>query len=80
MLTLYEANQYGLNQWSKLSNTLWKFDNKRADRAVKPFVLVCKNTLLNQNHRRAEACAVLSSMIETAKANSSIPFDCINPA
>lgn len=79
--TLGKAIHYSLNQWPSLTRYIedgrLNIDNNRVERAVKPFVIGRKNWLFNHNHRGAEASAILYSIIETAKANSLIPFDYI---
>lgn len=50
-------------------------DNKRAERAVKTFVIGRNNWLFSNTANRPKASAILYSMIETAKANGSIRFD-----
>lgn len=72
---------YCLNQWPNLNRYLedgrLNIDNNRAERAIKPFVIGRKNWLFANTANGAKASAILYSMIETAKANGLMPFDCL---
>ena len=74
-----KAISYSRNQWNSLivyvENGHLAFDNNRAERAVKPFVIGRKNWLFSNTASGANASAILYSLIETAKANGLIPFD-----
>ena len=76
---LGKALSYNLNQWPKLICYLedgeLNIDNNRAERAIKPFVIGRKNWMFSNAAKRAEASAVLYSLIETAKSNGLVPFD-----
>lgn len=76
---LGKATTYSLNQWSKLTRYIddgnLNIDNNRAERAIKPFVIGRKNWLFSNTAKGAKASATLYSIIETAKANSIMPFD-----
>lgn len=78
---LAEAATYLANQWHKLTTYLddghLNIDNNRAERAIKPFVIGRKNWLFSQTANGAQASANLYSIIETAKANGLVPFDCL---
>ena len=78
---LGEAVTYCLNQWEKLivypQNGLLNIDNNRAERAIKPFVISRKNWLFSNTAKGADASRILYSMVETAKANGLMPFDCM---
>ena len=52
-----------------------EFDNNRAERSIKPFVIGRKNWLFSNTPGGARASAVLYSIIETAKENGVAPFD-----
>ncbi|MDE9491939.1 IS66 family transposase, partial [Xenorhabdus bovienii] len=79
---LGEAVTYLGNQWPKLIRYLedgrLSIDNNRAERAIKPFVIGRKAWLFSYTPRGAQASAILYSVIETAKANGLIPFDCLD--
>lgn len=80
--TLGSAITYCLNQWHKLirytEDGNLNIDNNRAERAIKPFVIGRKNWLFSNTAKGAKASAILYSIIETAKANSLMPFDYLN--
>ena len=79
---LGKALAYSLNQWPKLIRYLedgnLSIDNNRAERAIKPFVISRKNWLFSNTASGDNASATLYSIIETAKANGLVPFDCLN--
>ena len=54
------------------------YNNNRAERAIKPFVIGRKNWLFSKTANGAQASATLYSMIETAKANGLVPYDYLN--
>ena len=66
------AIKYWLNQWPKLTTYLKDgqitIDNNRAERAVKPFVIGRKAGCF-PIHPADPVCAILYSLIESAKAN-----------
>ena len=68
--------QYSLNQWPYLERYLedsrLSIDNKRAERAIKTFMIGRKNWLFSKIENGASA--MLYSIIETAKANGLDPF------
>ncbi len=80
--TIYAANgssldkavQYSLNQKEQLNNVLLdnriELTNNRAERAVKPFVIGCKNWLFSDTDKGAEASSKCYSIIESAKLNN----------
>ena len=76
---LGKALGYSLNQWPKfiryLENGELNMDNNRAERAIKPFVIGRKNWLFSNTSNGTHASSILYSIVETAKANSLIPFD-----
>jgi len=78
---LGKAIQYNLNQWEKLTVYLKdgrvNIDNNRAERAIKPFVIGRKNWLFSNTGNGARSSAILYSIIETAKANGLMPYDCL---
>jgi len=79
---LGKALAYSLNQWPKLIRYLedgqLNIDNNRAERAIKPFVIGRKNWLFSNTASGAHASSILYSIVETAKANSLVPFDYLN--
>jgi transposase len=76
---LGEAISYSLNQWPKLVRVIddgrLSMDNNRAERSVRPFTVGRNNWLFSKTHNGARASAVLYSLIETAKANDSQPYE-----
>jgi hypothetical protein len=70
-----------LNQWEKLQcYTLdghLSIDNNRAERGIKPFVIVRNAWIFSQTANGAKASAVLYSIVETAKANGLKPYNYI---
>ena len=52
-----------------------EFDNNRAERSIKPFVIGRKNWLFSNTPGGAKASAILYSIIETAKESGVVPFD-----
>jgi transposase len=73
-----EAITYCLNQKEKLYHFLLdgrlEFDNNRAERSIKTFVIGRKNWLFANTARGATASAILYSMTETAKENGLSPY------
>ena len=73
-----EAINYCFNQKEKLYGFLLdgrlEFDNNRAERSIKPFVIGRKNWLFANTARGATASAILYSMVETAKENGLSPY------
>ena len=73
------AINYSINQWSKLARVVddgrLSVDNNRAERSVRPFAVGRNNWLFSKTHNGARASAVLCSIIETAKANDSEPYE-----
>ena len=51
-----------------------ELSNNRAERSIKPFVIDRKNFLFANTPRGAQASAVISSLIETAKENGLAPY------
>jgi len=75
---LGKAVSYALNQRVYLERYLLdgrlEASNNRAERCIKPFVINRKNFLFANTPRGAQASAVMSSIIETAKENNIDPF------
>jgi transposase len=73
-----EAITYCFNQKEKLYGFLLdgrlEFDNNRAERSIKPYVIGRKNWLFANTARGATASAILYSMVETAKENDLSPY------
>lgn len=73
-----KAISYCFNQREKLLNFMCdgrlEFDNNRAERSIKPFVIGRKNWLFANTARGATASAILYSMVETAKENNLSPY------
>lgn len=73
-----EAITYCFNQKEKLYHFLLdgrlEFDNNRAERFIKNFVIGRKNWLFANTARGATASAILYSMTETAKENGLSPY------
>jgi transposase len=73
-----KALQYLHNQWPKLIRYLddgrLRIDNNLVENAIRPFVLGRKNFLFCDTVRGANASANLYSLIETAKANNTEPY------
>ena len=72
------ALNYLKNQWPTLTTYLQdgriELSNNRAERSIKPFVISRKNFLFaNNTTNGAQSCAVLFSLIETAKENGLDP-------
>ena len=71
------ALNYLKNQWSTLTTYLRdgriELSNNRAERSIKPFVISRKNFLFANTTNGAQSCAVLFSLIETAKENNLDP-------
>ena len=71
------ALNYLKNQWSTLTTYLQdgriELSNNRAERSIKPFVISRKNFLFANTTNGAQSCAVLFSLIETAKENNLDP-------
>ena len=67
------ALNYLKNQWPTLTTYLQdgriELSNNRAERSIKPFVISRKNFLFANTTNCAQSCAVLFSLIETAKEN-----------
>ena len=72
--------QQNLMEWSRrvadcrssgMSVTRWcsEHNDNRAERSIKPFVISRKNFLFANTTNGAQSCAVLFSLIETAKEN-----------
>ena len=51
-----------------------ELSNNRAERAVRPFAVGCKNWLFCNTPAGADASAAVYSIVETAKANGLRPF------
>lgn len=49
-------------------------DNNAAERAIRPFVIGCKNWLFSDTPKGGTASAQLYSLVETAKANGQEPY------
>lgn len=49
-------------------------DNNRAENAIRPFVIDCKNWLFSDTPNGATASAQIYSLIETAEANGQEPY------
>ena len=71
------ALNYLKNQWPALTTYLQdgriELSNNRAERSIKPFVISRKNFLFANTTNGAQSCAVLFSLIETAKENNLDP-------
>ena len=71
------ALNYLKNQWPTLTTYLQdgriELSNNRAERSMKPFVISRKNFLFANTANGAQSCAVLFSLIETAKENNLDP-------
>ena len=67
------ALNYLKNQWPTLITYLEdgriELSNNRAERSIKPFVISRKNFLFANTTNGAQSCAILFSLIETAKEN-----------
>ena len=74
-----KALHYLDHQWSRLVGYLedgnYPMDNKRAENAIRPFVIGRKNGLFSNSVKGAKASANLYSLIETAKANDLNLYD-----
>ena len=74
-----KAIRYCINIWNKLIVFLkdgrLEISNNRAERTIKSLVLSRKNFLFCKTQRGANACAVIFSIVETAKENSLNPFE-----
>ena len=72
-----KALNYLHNEWDELIRYLYdgrlEIDNNRAENAVRPFVLGCKNRLFSDSAKGVKASANLYSLIETAKINGLEP-------
>ena len=72
------AVHYALSQRPYLENYLLdgrlEASNNRAERSIKTFVIDRKNFLFANSQKGAKACAVIMSMIETAKENGLDPY------
>ena len=53
-------------------------DNNYAEQAIRPFTVGRKNFVLIESSRGANACAILYSLVETAKANNLNTFEYFN--
>ena len=73
-----KAMKYTLDNWSKLicyvENGLLEIDNNLIENAIRPFAVGRKNWLFNDNHKGAEASAILYSLIMTCKVNEVEPY------
>ena len=73
------ALRYALNQRTWLERVLLdgrlELSNNRAERSIKPFVIGRKNWLFNNSPKGADACAMIYSIVETAKENGLNPYD-----
>lgn len=71
------ALNYLKNQWPTLTTYLQdgriELSNNRAERSIKPFVISRKNFLFANTTNGVQSCAVLFSLIETAKENDLDP-------
>lgn len=76
---LYNAINYSLNQWQKLTAYLQdgrlRIDNNDSERAIKPFVIGRKNWMFHNTEGGADASCVIYSIIETCKANNVNAFN-----
>jgi transposase len=75
---LGNAITYCLNQWDKLIAFMLdgrlEIHNNLAESAIRPFVIGRKNWLFSITPRGATASSIIYSIVETAKANSLVPF------
>ena len=75
---LGEAFGYALSNWVALNtfveHGILEADNNWSERALKPVVLSRKNWLFAGSERGGEACAIATSLIETAKAHGHDPL------
>ncbi len=75
---LKDAVSYSINQEKYLRRFLEDgsipIDNGACERAVKPVALFRRNSLFSNTIRGAEAMAVATTLIETAKANGADPY------
>jgi hypothetical protein len=77
--SLGRALQYWLNHWEKL--TLWlraagaPMDNNEAERTLKQFILMRKNSLFFQTEHGAAVGDLLASLIQTCRLNRANAWD-----
>ena len=68
---VHKAIRYCLNIWENLyvflENGMLEIDNNRAERTIKNLVIARKNFLFCNTPRGAKACAVIFSIVESAK-------------
>jgi hypothetical protein len=73
-----KAISYLASNWDKLVRYtdagFLPIDNNAAERAIRPFVIGCKNWLFSDTPKGAMASAQLYSLVETAKANGQEPY------
>jgi len=76
---LGKAISYTLKNWPRLTRYLEKDylrpDNNLAENAIRPFVVGRKNWLFCGHPNGAHASAAIYSLMETAKANSLVPYN-----
>jgi transposase len=74
-----QGHRYSLGQWEKREGYIesghLQVDNKRVERAIKPFVIDRKNWMFANTANAAARAQVLYSLVETARANGLTPFD-----
>jgi transposase len=74
-----KAVRYALDQWSKMltyaSDGNVPIDNNYLEGHLRPFVIGRNNWLFSQSTIGAYASAAIYSLVETAKANRTDPFD-----
>lgn len=77
-----KAVRYALDQWSKMltyaSAGNVPIDNNYLEGHLRPFVIGRNNWLFSQSTIGAHASAAIYSLVETAKANGTDPFDYLN--
>ena len=75
---LGKALYYLQGQWPHLIQYLkdgrLELSNNRAERSIKPFVMDRKNFLFANTPNGAQGCAIIFSLIETAKENQLDPY------
>ncbi|WP_245719456.1 IS66 family transposase [Pelagirhabdus alkalitolerans] len=79
---LGKAIKYCKSQWLKFGAFLFdgrlELNNNRAERAIKPFVIVRKNRLFSNTAKETKSSALIYSVVETAKANKLNPYAYLN--
>ena len=75
--TLAKAIRYTLGHWEGLivflSDGRVEVDNNTVERAIRPIPLGRKNALFAGSHRGGERCAIIASLINTAKLHDIDP-------